>query len=268
MELGEDGGMVGVEIKEETIYKKIRNSLISNNFKEKQEPTYGYNVFSDGKIKVVVKVVSFTDTSSYFRPKEYLLIDFMFEFFSLLIDESYDGIILVCPSSLGEQIELRVDSIKKFSKKLYIISYDRNPEVNIEVEVALSLFKDRVREWRTKKELKKQEVETKIKEKVEVAPKIYEKKKEDELKVAITELSLRIRNLEEKYDYIISRLEQLNYNVPKVVSVSQELSKVKEEEKVEVVSSSKQNKRDSGSLPSFFENNPWVEILSSRGKEK
>lgn len=258
--------MARVEIKGETIYKKIRNSLISNNFKEQQELSYGYSVFSDGKIRVVVKVISLSDLSGYLRTKEDILLDFIFEMFSFLIDENYDGIILVCPSSLGEQIGLRIDSIQDFSKKLYIIPYDRNPEVNVEVEAALSLFKDRVKEWRTKKELKKQEVGIKIKEKVEAVPKVYEQKKNDELKVAITELNLRIRNLEEKYNYIVSKLEQISYGAPKVISTAQEFSKVEKEEKVEVISKPKQSEK--GSLPSFFENNPWVEILSSRGKEK
>ncbi|MGB9806116.1 MAG: hypothetical protein ACPLRT_05070 [Thermoproteota archaeon] len=266
MELGEDGGMARVEVKGETIYKKIRNSLISNNFKEQQELSYGYSVFSDGKIRVVVKVVSLADLSSYFRTKEDILFDFMFEMFSLLVDENCDGIILVCPSSLGEHVSLRIDSIQEFSKKLYIIPYDRNPEVNVEVEAALSLFKDRVKEWRTKKELKKQEVETKIKEKVEAVPKVYEQKKNDELRVAITELNLRVRNLEEKYNYVISKIEQISYGVPKIVPTMQELSKVEREEKVEVIP--KPKKSEKSSLPSFFEDNPWVEILSSRGKEK
>lgn len=259
--------MARVEIKEEAIYRKIRNSLINNNFKE-QELSYGLSVFSDGKIRAAVKIVSFADSLNYYGSKEDMLLDFVFEVFSLLVDEKYDGIILVCPSPLGEQIGLRVDMIQEYNKKLFVISYDRDSEVNIEVEAALSLFKDRVKEWRAKKELKKQEAETKIKEKVEVVPKVYEQKKNDELKVTIAELNLRIRNLEEKYNYIINRLEQISYNVSKVVSTAKEFSKVEKEEKVEIASNPKQTERRLSTLPSFFENNPWVEILSSRGEEK
>jgi hypothetical protein len=267
LELGEDGGMARVEVKEETIYKKIRNSLISNNFKEQRDRSYGYSVFSDGKIRVVVKVVSLADLLDDFGTKENIL-NFIFEIFSLLVDESYDGIILVCPNSLGEWIGSKIDLIQGYNKKLYIIAYDRNHEVNVEVEVALSLFKDRIKEWRTKKELKKQEVGTKIKESTEFVPKVYEQKKNDELKATITELNLRIRNLEEKYNYIVSKLEQISYGVPKIVPAAQEFSKVEKEEEVEAVPKTKQDEKSSSSLPSFFENNPWVEILSSRGKEK
>lgn len=258
--------MARVEIREEAIYKKIRNSLISKNFKEQEILPYE-RIFSNGKLKILVKMVSHSDLSSFYRNEEEILFDFMFEIFSLLIDESYDGIILICPSFLEEQISPRVDLLKEFSKKLYLIPYDKSQETTIEVESALSFFRARIEDWRLRKESRRKEVEIKKEEKI--VPKVYEVERNKELEVKFNELTLRVRNLEEKYDYVMSRLERISSSaLPKATSKMYETSEVKKEEKIEIPIETSRGKKELEQLPSFFKDNPWVEILSGRGKEK
>lgn len=254
--------MAEVELELEPIFEKVKRSLISNNFKEERR-YYEESVFSNGNFRILVKLVSSSHLSSFYESPSKILLDTVLDIISTAMNENYDRVITICPRIIKESIEPKLSDFPSLSNKLFIISIEEPYGVQDTLDFLFSSLKKEpvAKAKRDEKRTKIREIEAKP---VEIPIKVTNLEEQKEIKEVLEALTSRIKNLEDKYSYIINQIEKLRNE--SVVRQEKEKIELKRKQKV-TVEVSKKEVASLGSLPSFFKDNPWIEILSSRDRE-
>lgn len=229
MELGQDGGVDEIQMSlSRRILQRVEKYFYKQGFQTSDYgEEYGEIVFSNGREEVLVKILFEEETDKVL----------LYEALASVVEKAqgYSMVYVAAPRMIGENAETA-----SFMKKgVGLILYD---DYSVEEKVPAESRKKALSR-QAQQPAETQHVERSLKR----------------IELSIRELSERIDSLEKAYFSLLREVRELKSLVERRTIVAekpsqQHLSRLEEP-------------AESGGLPSFLRDNPWVEILSKRSEE-